>query len=106
MFSLFGKKDFKSVNVNDLDNILGKINLIDIREPYEDKTRSLKGSKNIPMNNLLKNPEKYLNKEKEYYIMCQSGMRSSRTSNILSKQGYKIINVSGGIGLYVGTKIK
>ena len=38
--------------------------------------------------------------------MCQSGMRSSRTSNILSKQGYKIINVSGGIGLYVGTKIK
>ena len=104
MFSLFGKKDFKSVNVNDLDNILGKINLIDIREPYEVKTRSLKGSKNIPMNNLLKNPEKYLNKEKEYYI--QSGMRSSRTSNILSKQGYKIINVSGGIGLYVGTKIK
>lgn len=58
------------------------------------------------MNNLLKNPEKYLNKEKEYYIMCQSGMRSSRTSNILSKQGYKIINVSGGIGSYVGTKIK
>ena len=106
MFSLFGKKDFKSVNVNDLDNILGKINLIDIREPYEVKTRSLKGSKNIPKNNLLKNPEKYLNKEKEYYIMCQSGMRSSRTSNILSKQGYKIINVSGGIGLYVGTKIK
>ena len=106
MFSLFGKKDFKSVNVNDLDNILGKINLIDIREPYEVKTRSLKGSKNIQMNNLLKNPEKYLNKEKEYYIMCQSGMRSSRTSNILSKQGYKIINVSGGIGLYVGTKIK
>lgn len=106
MFSLFGKKDFKSVNVNDLDNILGKINLIDIREPYEVKTRSLKGSKNIPMDNLLKNPEKYLNKEKEYYIMCQSGMRSSRTSNILSKQGYKIINVSGGIGLYVGTKIK
>ena len=30
MFSLFGKKDFKSVNVNDLDNMLGKINLIDI----------------------------------------------------------------------------
>ena len=106
MLSLFGKKDFKSVNVNDLDNILGKINLIDIRPPYEVKTRRLKGAKNIPMNNLLKNPEKYLNKEKEYYIMCQSGMRSSRTSNILSKQGYKIINVSGGIGSYVGTKIK
>lgn len=106
MFSIFGKSSVKSVNVNNLDGMLLQINLIDIREPFEVKTGTLKGAKNIPMDKLLTNPEKYLNKEKEYYIMCQSGMRSSRTSKQLSNLGYNVINVSGGMGSYAGTKRK
>lgn len=50
------------------------------------------------MGNLLKNPEKYLMKDKTYYIMCQSGARSNRTTKILNKQGYQVINVAGGVG--------
>ncbi|MGG7176882.1 rhodanese-like domain-containing protein [Clostridium paraputrificum] len=106
MFSIFGENSVKSVNVNDLDNVLGKINLIDIREPYEVKSGAIKGSKNIPMDKILSDPDQYLNKEKEYYIMCQSGMRSSRTTKALNKLGFKVINVSGGMGSYVGTKRK
>lgn len=106
MFSIFNKNSVKSINVNDLDNLIGKIELIDIRETYEVNMGTIKGSKNIPMGKLLDNPDKYLNKEKEYYIMCQSGMRSSRTSKTLNNIGYNVINVSGGMGSYVGTKIK
>lgn len=38
--------------------------------------------------------------------MCQSGGRSSRTTKLLEKQGYNVVNVSGGMGSYVGSKRK
>jgi len=101
MFGLFGKKKFDSVNVNEIDE-LGKINLIDIRETYEYKSGHIPAAKNIPMGNILQNPEKYLDKEKEYYIVCQSGARSSRTSGSLASMGYKTVNVEGGTGRYEG----
>lgn len=104
MFGIL-KKDSKNViHVNDMEDLIGKVELIDIREPYEYKTGSIRNAKNIPMVNLLKEPTKYLSKDKPYYIMCQSGGRSTRTCKELMKQGYNVINVAGGMGSYVGTK--
>lgn len=104
MFEIFKKNEGQVINVNEIDNLLGKIQLIDIREPYEYNEGSIKTAKNIPMNTLVNDAEKYLSKEKKYYIVCQSGGRSSRTCSLLRKNGYDVINVSGGVGSYVGTK--
>lgn len=106
MFSLFTKKTGKVINVNDIDNLIGKINLIDIREPYEYRNGSIKTAKNIPMGELLEEPEKYLHKDIEYHIICQSGRRSQMACNKLTFLGYSVINVSGGVGSYVGSKRK
>lgn len=106
MFDFLKKDDSKVIHINDMDNLIGKVELIDIREPYEYKSGTLKTAKNIPMGNLLTSPEKYLIKDKTYYIMCQSGGRSGRTTKSLTKQGFHVINVSGGMGSYVGTKKK
>lgn len=106
MFGLFNKSSNKVVNVNDIDNLIGKINLIDIREPFEYKSGSIKTAKNIPMGNLLEEPEKYLEKDKEYHILCQSGGRSARACSKLSGLGFNVINVSGGVGSYAGSKRK
>ena len=104
MFDFFRRDDSKVINVNDMDNLIGKVELIDIREPYEYKSGSLKTAKNIPMVNLLANPKKYLSKDKIYYIMCQSGARSGSATRTLIKQGFNVINVGGGIGSYAGSK--
>lgn len=96
----------KSVNINDMDDLIGKISLIDIREPYEYLSGSLKSAKNIPMNLLLGNPDKYLRKDAVHYLFCQSGARSRRASTYLAKLGFEVINVSGGMGAYVGSKRK
>jgi rhodanese-related sulfurtransferase len=104
MFDFFKRDDSKIINVNDIDDLIGKVELIDIREPYEYKRGSLRTAKNIPMGNLLASPEKYLAKDKTYYIMCQSGGRSGRTARALTKQGFTVIDVVGGMGSYVGTK--
>lgn len=106
MFDFLKKDDSKVINVNDMDDLIGKVELIDIREPYEYKTGSLRTAKNIPMGNLLASPEKYLVRDKTYYIMCQSGGRSGSTTKILTKLGFDVINVAGGIGSYVGAKRK
>lgn len=101
MFSFLEKNKFKSINVNDLDGVLGKINLIDIREPYEYNNGHVPSAKNIPMNSILKETDKFLDKSKEYHIICQSGGRSSKTCSELTEKGYKVINISGGTGSYI-----
>ena len=106
MFGFLKRNDGKVIKVNDIDNLIGKIELIDIREDYEYKGGSIKSAKNIPMGKLLNEPNKYLSKDKEYYIMCQSGGRSGRACNSLTKEGFKVINVTGGMGSYVETKRK
>ncbi|MEN8078098.1 rhodanese-like domain-containing protein [Clostridioides difficile] len=102
MFGFLNRNNGKVVNVNDIDNLIGNIELIDIREPYEYRGGSIKSAKNIPMQTLLSNPDKYLEKNKEYYIVCQSGGRSSRVCGELRKGGFDVINVAGGVGSYLG----
>ncbi len=106
MFNLFKMNTIKKINVNEMDNLIGEVELIDIREPYEYKSGSIKTAKNIPMGKLLNAPERYFNQSKTYYIMCQSGGRSSRTCRYLAKQGYDVVNVAGGMGSYAGKKRK
>ena len=106
MFEFLKKDEIDVVNVNDLDNLIGKIKLIDIREPYEYASGTIKSAKNIPMGDLLSETDKYLDKQNTYYIMCQSGARSGRATKQLSNQGYQVVNVSGGMGSYVGTRRK
>lgn len=101
MFSNYGRNDFNSISVHDLDDILKNINLIDIREGYEYRNGHIPTAKNVPMTELLSQPEKYLDKLKEYHIICESGGRSSRACEELSLKGYKVINVFGGTGSYI-----
>lgn len=106
MFGFITREERKTIHVNDIDDLIGTIEIVDIREPYEYNTGSLKTAKNIPMGNLLSEPSKYLNKNKPYYIMCQSGGRSGMACRELQNQGFDVINVGGGMGSYVGTKRK
>ena len=105
MFEFLKRDSGKVINVNDMDSLMGKVELIDIREQFEYKGGSIKTSKNIPMGNLLNELNKYLDNDKIYYIMCQSGARSSSTCKRLIKQGFNVVNVLGGMGSYTGTKI-
>lgn len=106
MFGFFKDDDRKVINVNDLDSLIGKVELLDVREPYEYKAGSLKTAKNVPMRDLINEPNKYINKDNVYYIVCQSGSRSRKICKFLDKQGFNVIDVTGGIGSYVGTKRK
>ena len=104
MFEFLKKSTGKVINVNDIDSLIGKINLIDIRETYEYKSGTIKTAKNIPMGTILADPDKYLKKDKEYHIICQSGGRSGKAVRELSNLGFDVVNVAGGVGSYAGSK--
>lgn len=104
MFGFLKKDDRKVINVNDIDGLIGSVELIDIRELYEFKSGSIKTAKNIPMGKLLRNPEKYMVKDKTYYIICQSGVRSASAVRALTKKDFDLINVTGGLASYMGRK--
>lgn len=73
-------------------------NIIDIRDNYSYNIGHVYNAKNIPMEELLRNPNKYLNKKDDYYIYCKSGVRSARTCELLRIIGYNVINVIDGYG--------
>lgn len=95
-------KTNNSIDVNQIDTLLGKIELIDVREPYEYQSGHLPTAKNIPLNTLLANPNQFLNKNEKYHIICQSGGRSSMVCDHLIGYGYNVVNVLGGTGRYRG----
>lgn len=70
--------------------------IIDIRDSFELKNGKINGSKHISMNKLIAHPDRYLDKETTYYIMCQSGVRSFSTTYSLKRKKYKVKNISGG----------
>lgn len=98
----FLQKKTDSIQVNEMAHLIGKVNLIDIREPYEYKSGHLPSAKNIPMNRILSEANEYLDRSQEYYIICHSGARSLRASWALKEMGYNVINVAGGTGSYRG----
>ena len=107
MFHFFKKeKKYEEINVNELDDLIGRIELIDVREGNEFEAGSLKTAQNIPMLVLLQTPDKFLTKDKTYYILCQSGMRSKRAVKTLAEQGYRVVNVVGGMKNYQGKNKK
>jgi len=92
-----------SISVTDLMK-KGNVNIIDIRAKESYNNNHIPGAKNIQQNELLIRPEKYLNKDNEYYIYCQHGHSSKKLSQILNNKGYKAINVIGGYEAWVLSK--
>lgn len=83
----------KNISVKELKNI---DNLIDIRSPEKYNSGHILNAINIPFNVLLIRYSDILNKNETYYIYCQRGIQSLKICDVLTKNGYDVINVTGG----------
>ena len=73
-------------------------NIIDIRDKNSYSISHVFNSINIPMNELLNSPSRFLNKNERYYLYCTSGIRSKKACELLSILGYDVVNVVDGFG--------
>ena len=81
--------------------ILKNINIIDLRSREKYNNRHIETAINIPLEQMLINFNKYLDKNKKYYIYCQKGIQSRKLCQILKNNGYNVINITGGYEAWV-----
>lgn len=73
-----------------------EITLIDVRESDEVAFEKIPGVLHIPLGELnLRLGE--LNKETKYVIVCRSGNRSGIATHLMNLQGYRALNMVGGM---------
>lgn len=96
----------RSVDADEFEKDIygGRVQLLDVRTPDEYG----KGSIAYAANDDVQKPEfkakaeALLDKSKPVYVYCRSGKRSMMAANILAKEGYKIVNLKGGIMEWAG----
>lgn len=92
-------EEIKTITTAELQEKLAKgenLELIDVREDEEVAQGVIPGVKHIPMGQI---PERMseLDPEKEYIFICRSGRRSENVCYYLQDQGYKCVNMVGGM---------
>ncbi len=79
-----------------------KLQLADVREPWEYDIAHVEGSLLIPLSQLQQAIEK-LDTSIPVAVICHHGIRSANACYVLEKAGFDTINVSGGIDLWART---
>lgn len=87
---LFG---FKSVDYKSL--VQNGAVIVDVRSPQEFKGGHIKGSLNVPLQELQRSLGK-IPKNKTVITCCASGMRSASAKSLLKSAGYQEVHNGGG----------
>jgi rhodanese-related sulfurtransferase len=88
LFGFGPSADFKTLVANGAQ-------IIDVRTPQEFKSGHIKGSVNIPLQNLNSQLSK-IKKDKPVITCCASGMRSASAKSILKSNGFQEVHNGGG----------
>jgi rhodanese-related sulfurtransferase len=80
-----------------IDN--GEVVVLDVRNDKERSVSHIQGDIHIPIEQLAKNSDRLSKyKHKEIVCYCQTGSRSLVAAARLKKLGYKVGNLTGGMG--------
>jgi rhodanese-related sulfurtransferase len=85
-----------SISISDFIKSSPSGKIIDIRSIEKYNSNHIPDAKNIPMEKLIAEPQKYLDRYQTYYVYCQKGIKSIRTCQILQRLGYRVVNINGG----------
>lgn len=94
-------KEMTAKEIEILINQGKKLNIIDVREDDEVKNGKIQGAIHIPLDSVEIRMNE-LDKSEEYIIVCHAGGRSARAAEFLEKQGYRVINMQGGMLAWEG----
>ncbi|GIN87620.1 rhodanese-like domain-containing protein [Heyndrickxia sporothermodurans] len=78
-----------------------KLNIIDVREVDEVEAGKIPGAVNIPLGTIESRINE-LDKSAEYIMVCRSGGRSGRATEVLKGEGFNVMNMSGGMLAWEG----
>ena len=74
--------------------------VVDVRESREYRPGHVPGAKNVPLS-LLPALLPEVPKDRPVYVICQSGARSARATELMRGVGIDATNVAGGTGAWI-----
>lgn len=96
-----GNDNIVSVSAHEFDKEIkaDSVQLLDVRTPQEYAGGHIDGALNIDVRSedFRRMVEKKLSKDSTILVYCRSGRRSMDAAEILTKLGYKVVNLKGGI---------
>lgn len=72
------------------------LTLLDVREDWELAVASVPGIVHIPMGQVADRIAE-LDRDKEVVVLCRSGRRSLEVAKFLQQNGFRAVNLAGGI---------
>ncbi|WP_062515011.1 rhodanese-like domain-containing protein [Halobacillus sp. KGW1] len=92
----------KTMTAKEVEQQLSEaLNIIDVREDEEVAEGKIPGAAHIPLGFIEKRAVE-LDKDKPYIMVCRSGGRSGRASEILMSKGFDVTNMEGGMLAWEG----
>ncbi len=91
--------DMQICHVEDVLNPKENQVILDVRNPKELEAGSIPGNINIPVDEL-RNRLDELDRDKEYLVYCRVGLRGYLACRILTHNGFKCRNLTGGYKTY------
>ncbi len=85
----------------ELQPLLGKVVLVDVREPEEFAECRIAGGQLIPLGEIMQRAPRELDKKSEIVVYCAHGVRSMHALQALRTLGFeKVRSLTGGIAHY------
>jgi rhodanese-related sulfurtransferase len=96
--------EIKTITTDELNKKLKNgedLLLVDVREDEEVEEGMIPGARHIKMGDIPESLEKF-DKDKEYIFICRSGNRSGNVAHYMKDQGFKVVNMEGGMMNWAG----
>ncbi|BAU29146.1 rhodanese-related sulfurtransferase [Aneurinibacillus soli] len=109
VFRMLPPRGVKKITADELSEALknpkGK-QFIDVRETDEYRQGHIQHARNIPLMQV-KTAVGGIQKDKDTYLICETGVRSAQAARILKKHGVQnLYNLSGGMKRWTGKVVK
>lgn len=86
------------ITAAELEPVLGKVRLLDVREPEEFAESRIENCTLIPLGELMTRVEREIPKDEEIVIYCAHGVRSMHALMAMARLGYgRLRSLDGGI---------
>ncbi len=97
-----GNDAYQTVGVDEFETLIAdkdSVVVLDVRTPSEYDEAHILGAINIDVkeDSFKKKALEQLPKDKKIAVYCRSGRRSADAAGILAGEGYRVVNLDGGI---------
>ncbi|MFJ7735537.1 rhodanese-like domain-containing protein [Lysinibacillus sp. NPDC097287] len=97
------QESYETIDITTIENkVTDGWQIVDVREIEEYNAGHIPDALNVPLTAISEGNYGLLKQDQNYIIICQSGNRSQKASEQLTKAGFQVLNVKQGMSSWTG----